>query len=98
MDWFFRLRSSLHCDVGGQIRWARSEYEFDLIAQALRFLDFNSDCFNAEIFACMDVSNGGFTRSDLLDMPFDEYEKIIEHTIDLQKRIKESLSVRNDRS
>lgn len=91
MDRFFRLRSPLDCESGGQIRWDWSKHEFDLVANALRYIDFNRDCFNAEIFACMDVTSGGISRSELLKMPFDEYEKILKHTIDLQNSIKERM-------
>jgi len=89
VDWFFRLRSTLYCEIEGQISWSYSEYGWDRIAHGLRYVDFNRECFNSEIFACMDVTYGGFSRTDLLTMPFDEYEQVLEETIILQKKIQE---------
>jgi hypothetical protein len=93
LDRFFRLRSPLHVQSSGEkIVWSKSEYDFDRIAQALRFIDFSADHFDSEVISCFDVTYGGFSRQELLKLPFDRYEKIISHVMDLQKKIKERTS------
>ncbi|TGL39629.1 hypothetical protein EHQ53_13995 [Leptospira langatensis] len=91
MDRFFRLRSPLGIETDGEesLIWAKANHEFERIAQALRFIDFTPDHFDAEVISCLDVTYGGFSRGDLAKLPFDRYEKIISHVMDLQQKIKE---------
>ena len=100
-DWFykfFRLRSelSLQIDDDGLIIWDKHSDIFDIVSFAIKYLDFNKDIFFNEIISIFDVTNGGIAYSDLLHMPFDDYEKILDKCIQVQKQFKESIDKWNE--
>lgn len=59
---------------------------WDHVAHALRFVDFSSRIFNNEIMAIFEVTYGGYTRTDLLNMPFDEYHDLVLEVLEIQKK------------
>ena len=81
--WFFRLRSSLEPRHEGEelIWWKSSSKDeilwWDHVSHALQYIDFSSKIFNIEILAIFEMTHGGYSRNDLLKMPFDEYHELV---------------------
>jgi len=87
----------LHCrDELGNVAWSKAGNFLEIIGHGLQFIDFNKKIFHKEIFSIFDITNGGITYDNLLNMNFDDYEEILEETIRIQKEIKNKLENINE--
>lgn len=60
------------------------------IFNSIKYLDFDIDALLNEIYVITQISNGGFTYSDLREMDFNDYEMIVKITKPIAEKMSNS--------
>lgn len=69
---FFRFRSPIY--VAGEVDGV------GWIFNSIEHLDFDTEMFLNEVYVITQITNGGFSYSELRDMDFNDYEVIVKIT------------------
>jgi len=83
---FFRLRAPLSVEKeGGALTWAKpdwvdSGWAWDLVAHALKYVDYSLEQFHHEMLGVCEFSFGGTTQQELKSMPFDDFTDLVDMT------------------
>jgi hypothetical protein len=80
---FFRFRSPAY--VKGEVDGA------GWIFNSIEWLDFDSEMFLNESYVVMQISNGGYSHTELRDMDFNDYEMIIRITKPLAEKMTDTM-------
>jgi len=59
---------------------------------SIKWLDFSSEIFLDEIYVVMQISNGGFSFTELREMDFNDYETIMKITKPIAEKMSKGVS------